>query len=218
MGRIKRDFKRPENKRSAKLIVIATEGRKTERIYFEALAENFESTKVHIEVIEKLDDNSSPDAVLEQLNSFAAEYNLDDEDELWMVIDRDYQSWGIEMIKSVAQICHQKKGFYLALSNPAFELWLLLHLVDCSGLTQNQRDDLLRNAKVTRNKTYSKKMLSDILNGFNEANYDPNTFMPHVEEALRNAIKLDINPKTRWPNYLGTRVYKLVANILASSN
>lgn len=41
MGRIKRDFKRPENKRSAKLIVIATEGRKTERIYFEALAENF---------------------------------------------------------------------------------------------------------------------------------------------------------------------------------
>lgn len=218
MGRVKRNFKRPENKRSAKLIIIATEGRKTERIYFEALAENFDSTKVHVEVIEKLDDNSSPDVVLEQLNSFADEYNLDEDDELWMVIDRDYQSWEIEMIKSVAQICHQKRGYYLALSNPAFELWLLLHLVDCSGLSQKEREDLFRNAKVSRSKTYSKKMLSDLLDGFNEANYDAEQFIPTVEEAIKNAIKLDINPRTRWPNYLGTRVYRLVQNIISSAN
>ena len=218
MGRIKRDFKRPENKRSAKLIVIATEGRKTERIYFEALAENFDSTKVHVEVIEKLDDNSSPDVVLEQLNSFADEFNLDENDELWMVIDRDYQSWEIEMIKSVAQICHQKKGYYLSVSNPAFELWLLLHLVDCSALTQREKEDLFKNAKVTRNKTYSKKMLSDLLGGFNEAKYDADSFVPKVEEAIKNAIALDTNPRTRWPNYLATRVYKLVQNIISSSN
>ena len=218
MGRIKRNFKRPESKRSAKLIVIATEGRKTERIYFEALAESFDSTKVHVEVIEKLDDNSSPDVVLEQLNSFADEFNLDENDELWMVIDRDYQSWEIEMIKSVAQICHQKRGYYLAVSNPAFELWLLLHLIDCSELTQQEKEDLFRNAKVTRNKTYSKKMLSDLLGGFSEAKYDADNFVPKVEEAIKNAITLDVNPRTRWPNYLATRVYKLVQNIISSSN
>jgi hypothetical protein len=218
MGRIKRDFKRPENKRSAKLIVIATEGRKTERIYFEALAENFDSTKVHVEVIEKLDDNSSPDKVLEQLNSFAKEYNLDEEDELWMVIDRDYQSWETEMIKSVAQICHQKRGYYLAVSNPAFELWLLLHLIDCTQLSQQEKIDLFRNAKVNRGKTYSKKMISDILGGFNEAKYDASKFVPNVKDAIKYAIKLDVNPRTRWPDYLGTRVYKLVQNIISSSN
>jgi len=218
MGRVKRNFKRPENKRSAKLIVIATEGRKTERIYFEALAENFDSTRVHVEIIEKLDDNSSPDAVLEQLNSFADEFNLDENDELWMVIDRDYQSWETEMIKSVAQICHQKRGYYLAVSNPAFELWLLLHLVDCSKLSQQEKEDLFKNAKVNRNKTYSKKMLSDLLDGFNEAKYDADNFVPNVEEAIKNAITLDVNPRTRWPNYLGTRVYKLVQNIISSAN
>ncbi|NBC24972.1 MAG: RloB domain-containing protein [Bacteroidetes bacterium] len=218
MGRVKRDFKRPENKRSAKLIVIATEGRETERIYFEALAENFHSTKVHVEVIEKLDNNSSPEFVLRKLNSFAAEYYLDDEDELWMVIDRDYQSWEIEMIKSVAQICHQKKGYYLALSNPAFELWLLLHLVDCTRLTQNEKDDLFRNAKVSKSKTYSKKMLSDLLGGFNEAKYNPAPLVSKVDDAIQNAIKLDVKPRTRWPNYLATRVYKLVQSILSSSN
>jgi hypothetical protein len=218
MGRIKRNFKRPENKRSAKLIVIATEGRKTERIYFEGLAENFDSTKIHVEIIEKLDDNSSPDVVLKQLNEFAEEYNLDDDDELWMVIDRDFKSWEIDMIKSVAQICHQKKGYYLALSNPAFELWLLLHLVDCTTLTAKQKEDLFKNAKVSRGKTYSKKMMADLLGGFNEAKYDASKFIPNVEVAITNAIKLDINPRTRWPNYLGTRVYRLVQNIISVSN
>lgn len=135
-----------------------------------------------------------------------------------MVIDRDYQSWKIEMIKSVAQICHQKGGYYLALSNPAFELWLLLHLIDCSSLTEKEREDLFKNAKVSRNKTYSKKMLANLLDGFNEANYDAESFIPTVDEAINNAIKLDINPKTRWPNYLGTRVYKLVQNIISSAN
>lgn len=218
MGRIKRDFERPENKRSAKLFVIATEGRKTERIYFDALAERFDSTKVHIEVIKKLDNNSSPEVVLEQLNMFAEAYNLDDNDELWMVIDRDSQSWGIEMIKSVARICHQKNGYFLALSNPAFELWLLLHLVDCTGLTQPEKDDLFRNAKVSRSKTYSKKMLSDLLGGFNEARYNPSPLISNVDDAIQNAIKLDINPRDRWPNYLATSVYKLVQSILSSSN
>lgn len=217
MGRIKRDFKRPENKKSANLIVIATEGRRTERIYFEELAREFDSKNVHVEIIEKLDNNSSPDKVLEQLDSFAEQFNLDEEDELWMVIDRDYQSWEIDMIKSVAQICYQKKGYYLALSNPAFELWLILHIVDCSTLSNQEKKDLFRNSKVTRHKTYSKKMLSDLIGGFNESKYNPSTFIPKVEDAIRNAIKIDTNPKTRWPNYLGTRVYKLAQSIISKS-
>lgn len=217
MGRIKRDFKRPENKKSANLIVIATEGRKTERIYFEELAREYDSKKVHVEIIEKLDNNSSPNKVLEQLDSFAEQFSLDEEDELWMVIDRDYQSWEIEMIKSVAQICNQKKGYFLALSNPAFELWLILHIIDCSALSSREKEDLFRNAKVTRNKTYSKKMLSDLIGGFNESKYDPSIFVSNVEDAVKNAIKIDADPRTRWPNYLGTRVYKLVQSIISKS-
>ncbi|NOX45473.1 MAG: RloB domain-containing protein [Chlorobi bacterium] len=217
MGRVKREFNRPENKRSAKLIVIATEGRKTERVYFEGLAESFDSTKVHVEVIEKLDNNSSPENVLGQLNAFKGEYNLDENDELWMVIDRVYQSWEAEIIRSVAQICHQKKGYFLAVSNPAFELWLLLHFIDCTKLSKLVKEDLYRNAKVSRSKTYSKKMLSDLLGGFNEAKYNAFLFVENVQDAIDNAIRLDSNPRTRWPNYLGTRVYKLAQNILSSS-
>lgn len=218
MGRVKRTFERPENKRDAKLIVIAAEGRKTERIYFEGLAEDFQSTKTHIKVIEKLNNNSSPQEVLDQLNEFALEYKLDENDELWMVIDRDYQSWTPKMIKSVAQICHQKKGYFLALSNPAFELWLILHHIDVSIETIVERNRIFENKKNGSSKPYCKKKLSNILGGFNEANYDPKLFTPNVTTAIENSIKLDSNPRTRWPSTLGTRVYKLARNIIESVN
>jgi hypothetical protein len=213
--RAKRNFTRIESNRDAKLIVIATEGRRTEGIYFEGLSQYLCNPKVHVEVIEKLDDNSSPKEVLRKLNIFTKEFNLDENDELWMVIDRDYQSWKPQMIKSVAQICHQKKGFYLALSNPAFELWLILHFIDCSILSQKEKDLIFENRKVGKksSKTYTKKLLSGAIGGFNEASYDPCQFLPNYKDAIINAIKLDVEPRTRWPDYLATRVYKLVQSI-----
>ena len=53
---------------------------------------------------------------------------------------------------------------------------------------------------------------------FIETKYDPENFISNVDEAINNAIKLDITPRTRWPNYLGTRVYRLVQSIISSSN
>ncbi len=114
---------------------------------FSGLTSYLKNPKVHVEVIKKLDDNSSPDIVLGQLNEFAEEYNLDEKDELWMVIDRDYQSWTEKTIKLIAQKCHQNKGYFLALSNPAFELWLLLHFIDCSTLCDTEKKLLFDNKK-----------------------------------------------------------------------
>ncbi len=215
MARTKRNFTRQEGNRDAKLIVIATEGRHTEGIYFEGLSLFLSNPKVHVKVIEKLDDNSSPEEVLNQMNLFEDEYNLDEADELWMVIDRDYQSWKPKMIKQVAQICHQKKGYYLALSNPAFELWLLLHFIDCSNLSDTEKNKIFENKKIKgkSSKTYTKKLLSDTINGFNEAKYDPCQFVQNYRVAIENAIKLDTQQRTRWPDYLATRVYKLVQSI-----
>ncbi len=214
MGRIRRPFERPEGKKEAKLIVIATEGRKTERIYFEKLAEVYESSNVHVKILEKLDDRSSPEDVLKQLDEFALEYHLDEEDELWMVIDRDFQSWTVQTIRTVAQKCHQKKGYYLGLSNPAFELWLILHYEDISAWELKAQEDLLANRKQSQNKTYSKKFLSKRLGGFNEAKYDPMLFVPHVSRAIQYAKHLDLHPRRRWPNYLATRLYRLAEKII----
>jgi hypothetical protein len=212
MGRVKRPFTRPVGRRDASLIIIATEGRKTERIYFECLAKQYQSTKVHVEVLEKLDDNSSPVQVMQLLDSFVDEFELDDQDELWMVVDRDYQSWKPAMMRQIAQMCHQKKGFNFCVSNPSFEIWLLLHICDISALLPDETRKLFENRKSGKH-TYTKKVLSDQLDGFNPYKYDATLFMNDVHLAIERAEKLDLKPRTRWPNTIGTRVYILAKRI-----
>ncbi len=62
-------------------------------------------------------------------------------------------------------------------------------------------------------KTYSKNLLSKTIGGFNEASYNPCQFISRYETAIKNAKKLDINPRNRWPDYLATSVYKLAQKI-----
>ena len=59
-------------------------------------------------------------------------------DELCLVIDRDKQSWTEATISEVAQFCHAKQ-YILALSNPCFELWLLIHHYDVMLLSEDEK-------------------------------------------------------------------------------
>ncbi|MCY4020615.1 MAG: RloB family protein [Chloroflexi bacterium] len=107
-----------------KLFVIVTEGEKTEQTYFQdfSAVERFNHPNVHLEIIQSAD--SSPEHVLASLTEFNNEYELGDNDELWLVIDRD--RWEVPMLSRVTQEALQK-GFCVADSNPSFELWLLFH-------------------------------------------------------------------------------------------
>src|SRR4030043_936921 len=207
MGRFKRQYDRPEDKKGSRLIIIATEGRQTERIYFEALIAKYNLTSIHVVVLPKLDSNSNPESVYLQLQEFEEKFILTDDDELWMIIDRDFQSWKPKEIKKVAQLCSQKKLFKLGLSNPSFEIWLLCHLVDVSKLNASKKTYLFNNKKVNSSKTACEFELSQILRGFNKTKYNPKIFIDKVEIGIENAEKCDINRKTRWPYYIGTSVY-----------
>jgi len=68
MSRIRKPFIREEGKKNARIIIIATEGRETERIYFEALAQEYNSTEVHVKVLKRDNNDSSPDIVIKTLD------------------------------------------------------------------------------------------------------------------------------------------------------
>lgn len=216
MPRTRIPFERPEGKKKARLIIIAAEGRMTEKIYFEALAAQYHSTGVHVEIIDRQTDSSDPRTVFEALDAFTKIYELDEDDELWMVIDRDYKSWDDKQIGEVAQLCHQKPGFNLGLSNPAFEIWLLIHIKDIDkDYKEDDREAFWHNRKVSQEKTVLKKELSNIIpHGFNESNYDAEYLIKNVHVAIERARKMDQKPDDRWPNYLGTRVYLLTEKII----
>ncbi len=211
----KREFKpryRSNNVRDAKLIVIATEGANTETKYFQDIIspEYYHNSKVHVAVLNRETTASSPEHIIKLLDKFRREFQLNKYDELWMVIDVD--AWGDNKLSLIAAQCEQK-GFYLAVSNPSFELWLLLHLKSLNEYTQTELDEFLENKKVSR-KTKLERELSNLLGSFNKSNLDTTPFLPHVNKAIDRATKLDINNKHRWPVGLGSRVYLLVGRII----
>lgn len=202
--------------RDARLIVIATEGKDTERIYFKALAKEYTNPRVHVHILERCEDeqnNSSPEHVLKQLNDYKGQYELESDDELWLVIDKDH--WTEAMLSHVATACAQDDYMHVALSNPCFELWLLLHFVDAALLTSGEQHLWMENRKKSKNADpYLKVLLRQEMGSYHESAYDALLLVAHVEEAIERARALDKNPTDRWPQTIGTRVYLLAESIM----
>lgn len=207
---------RREAFRDARLIVIASEGKDTERIYFKALAKEYTNPRVHVHILKRSEDeknNSSPEHVLEQLNEYKCQYELEADDELWLVADKDH--WTEAMLSRVATECMQDVSMHMALSNPCFELWLLLHLVDVSSLTPEEQLLWMENRRKSKSSNpYLKVLLRQKMGSYHESAYDVLTLIQHVEVAIERARLLDKNPADRWPQTLGTRVYLLAESVM----
>ena len=207
---------RREAFRDARLIVIASEGKDTERIYFKALAKEYTNPRVHVHILERSENeqnNSSPEHVLKQLNDYKIQYELEADDELWLVVDKD--RWTEAMLSRVATECSQEGAMHMALSNPCFELWLLLHMEDAASLTTEEKKQWMENRRKSKNADpYLKVRLRQKMGSYHESDYDAPALIVHVEEAIARAKDLDNNLTDRWPQTLGTRVYLLAESVM----
>jgi hypothetical protein len=150
---------------------------------------------------------------LKQLKTYKAQYALEADDELWLVIDKD--RWTEAMLSRVATECAQDEYLRMALSNPCIELWLLLHLVDATSLSPEEQQLWLENRRNSRRSDpYLKIRLRQEMGSYHESAYDAQMLIAHVEEAIARAKALDKNPVDRWPQSLGTRVYLLVESVM----
>lgn len=207
---------RHEAYRDARLVVIASEGKDTEKIYFRALAKEYANPRVHVHILNRAEgeeNNSSPEHVCQQLEEYKSLYSLEADDELWLVVDKDH--WTDAMLSRVAAKCAQDDFMHMALSCPCIELWLLLHFVDASSLPAEEQRLWVENRK--RSKTsdpYLKVLLRRLMGSYHESAYDTALLLPHVEEAIAHARQLDVNPDDRWPQSLGTRIYLLAESVM----
>lgn len=224
MPRERKGVSKPKSKirDTRRYFVIASEGAATERIYFEGLQEKISNDGIldrliKIEFLARHGHDRSKSAhtdVIKQLDGYRKSYRLDDRDEMWLVIDRDRKNNPEENISLIAQRCFQK-GYFLGLSNPNFELWLLLHLKDLSGYSIEQLEDFLDSKKVSASRNILEKELADLLGGYNKSKYSAEKFLPHISTAIERAKILDDSAEERWiEGRLGTRVYLLVEKVL----
>lgn len=209
------NYTRKEASLDSRLIIIAAEGEFTEKIYFEALRKHARNSRVHIKILERDEENrhnSSPEYVLGQLTQYKLENPIEQDDELWLVIDKD--KWTAKSIRAVAQRCAQDSSYHLALSNPCFELWLILHIIDASLESDEEKVKMLKNRKEKKNADpYLKRKLRALLGSYSESNYDADQLVVQIAEAITRAETLDKNKNARWPQGLGTHVYKLAKSI-----
>src|SRR5688572_16378221 len=108
--------------RDAQLFVIICEGEKREPSYFQFF-DGF-SSRIKIVPIIPIDGKTSPRHLID--NAFSAKERLDlqEEDRLWFVFDTD--RWA-EAIHELREEVRKAKNWYIAQSNPSFEVWLYYH-------------------------------------------------------------------------------------------
>jgi hypothetical protein len=194
---------------------LAYEGNLTEADYFEKLKESarFNDEQIHLLSLKrkKGDTNSAPNHVFKKLkNEAKEEFNFKSPDELWMIIDRD--EW--KGIDKISELCKEEGNFFLALSNPCFEFWLLLHIKDITDYSHEELNVIFENKKVNNTKTHLKQLLGTLLDeGYNESRPRSQRFFSNIDLAISRAKSLD-NLNEDYPSYLGSHVYKLVERII----
>ena len=209
MPRKRSEFTRPKPFRDASLFVIACEGARTEIDYFQGVRDFIHSPRLKIEILERpasaAGDSSARHVLqylLERKNGIGAKVG----DQFWMVIDRDPQSLKPAMLTEVFTQANQA-GCNIALSNPCFELWLLLHFENPDDWAEERRQELLENQKGLL-----KSLFADRLGG--------NTTIfsicwPETHTAMIRAGQLH-KPNDRWPQSLGTDVHRLMHELLVT--
>lgn len=207
-------------KDAEKFYILAFEGDLTEPKYFNDLrfSEHFNrSGKIETIPLKKKDrQGSDPISVKNLLIDAKKDFNFKTSDEFWLIIDRDH--WEIihkHNFDKLVLDCKKEANFHIALSNPCFEIWLVLHLTDLNTLSEKERDLLFQNSKINNSKNYIDQFLSELMGkgrGYKKRP-DPRCFLPEIHTAIKNA-KLIANPKDDYPKHLGSDVYKLVEKLV----
>lgn len=172
MPREREDLFRLSNTTSKeRIIVLAFEGNDTEQLYFEEFKESeiFNNDLIYLHLLKrpKSDTNSAPNHVFNKLKKEAKdEYNFERNDELWMIIDTD--RW--KNIEEMVLECERQENMFVAVSNPCFEFWLLLHIKDISEYSSEEIELILQNRKVSLNRNYVDSKIAEILGSYNIEN------------------------------------------------
>lgn len=206
---------RGSKKRQEKpIIVIIPEGSETEPAYFRHF--NSRDKNIKVEVIENSSNGAATDyaALMRKAAKYKSDYQLSPKkgDAVWIVADGDvdYNTPGSLEAKNTALSDMRKRaesaGINVAISNPCFELWYLLHFGYTSGFMKDY--DAVKNKLVNFLPEYEKnKDVYDLLYENMDAAIQHAKQLELFHEE--NGESIPLNPSTNP----FTEVYKLIEQI-----
>jgi hypothetical protein len=189
--RVGKFFRNSGFKEQIPLVLIATEGKETEPQYFDVFKQR--NKNIHIKVLGSRK-KSSPIEVRKRMEKEIKANEIGEHDMAWLVLDVD--QWGNKHLEAAYQWSTSKPNYGLAVSNPMFEYWLLLHFEDGNDI--NGKRDCI-------------KRLKNYLPYYEKSRLPLEKFThDKIQDAIKRAQVKDNPPCTKWPTNIGTTLYRMV--------
>jgi hypothetical protein len=161
-------------RRPRKTLVIFCEGERTEPLYLEALKRQPNVKDAASVDLRVATEHGMPDVLVSAaIKARAKAADEEDEiDEFWCAFDVEWPTNHPRLREAVQQAA--ENGIKLAVSNPCFEIWLILHFELHGSWLDNDGARRLRRR----------------LDGISDKSLDPDKYMPLVSKAMYNAAAL----------------------------
>lgn len=198
------------------------------RIQFISVAEDEVHTRHNCRTQEQVEllSKTRPKQLVQRIESFKAknaekyEFEKYPEDEFWIVTDVD-KNWSNTIINQgktlldewneAIALCEEKNYNY-AVSNPFFEIWLLLHHDDCSDEDKRYAVTDAHDYETTSHFRDRLRTLKVPLKDKKHIKSDHYT-KENIIDAITRARQLHILQDDLQPHYLATTVYILIEKI-----
>ena len=200
-------FVREAPSREAKSIYIFCEGVKREYQYFNYFKEMDSRINVEVYQLHPHEDNSplgllsiAKKCIIQSEDNPEPKYSFLENDEVWIVIDSDEDKKLSRkpQINKIKEFCEQKSGWFVAQSNPCFEVWLYYHL-------SSQKPVL----KDSNNCSVWKRAVNGMIAG----GFDSRKHPLYIKTAMTNAQN-NFNTDDGFPTVGSTEVFMLSKSIL----
>ena len=122
------------------VVLIVCEGKRTEPEYLEGYRRTCRNPRVRLKTVAE---QTKPEEMVQKAVELRERAGADAYDSVWCVFDIDDQP-NVAPAKDRARA----EGVELAISNPCFELWLLLHFQEAPGMRDRKRMRQLLKAHV----------------------------------------------------------------------
>ena len=194
MRRIERFIRKSGSRSYRSIILIASEGMVTEPLYFRAIQELAGNVEIRCVTASK---QSSPHYILKRMrNSLKELSTFSGKDSAWIVADRD--KWTENQLRTLYEWEADAKNHGVAISNPAFECWLLLHFEEKNSDSHAKCTERLRRHLPDYDKKFDPALIT----------------MNSVHTAYTRAKNSDNPPCERYPEIPGrSTVYRLIKDI-----
>lgn len=146
-----------------------------------------------------------------QYRKYLARYD-NEIDEFCLLIDRDAETHSRESLIQLIEHCKKKK-YRFFMTNPCFEFWLLLHLVDVKSVYADKLDCIKENKKETHTHTFVSREVSRYAgHGKKNIKFKKN-YLPRIDFAI-NQAKTFCDSDDELLDNIGCNIWQLLDEMI----